>query len=99
MMDRFDSEQGKVEQIKGLLATGGDFERVKALFPDYFAAEDPYEQAIDPETGEFDINRIDDSQLEWGVPTPEEDEAMAQWIAERQSGTITVADLDQNEWI
>jgi hypothetical protein len=78
--------------VKGLLASPfTTFESVRGYFPEYF---DPFEGAEDEE-GNFDPDKVDESQLGWATPeSPEDDEALSRWIAERESGSMSAADFD-----
>lgn len=96
LIDLFDREKARADRVRELVATG-EFDQVKAYFPEYFGT-DPYEEARDPDTGEIDIDKIDDSRLEWGVPTEDEDEELERWIREREAGTFTAEEIS-DEWL
>lgn len=86
-----------------LLNTQADPQRLHSLFPEYFPVEWLERQAFEAakdESGEINIDLLDDSAVTWGVPSPEEDAEMARWIAERESGSVTAADLAGNDgWV
>lgn len=97
MLAEIEKEKARVDMVRGLL-TGplSSLERVKAQFPEYFAPEDPYEAAT-TESGEFDIDAVDDSKVDWSTPSsPKDDDDISRWISQQESGSVSAADTD---WI
>lgn len=89
MLDEVERSRSRLDTVKALV-THASFERVRDQFPEYF---DPYEGAKG-EDGEFDIDRLDDSQVDWATAGSEDDdEALSRWIQERESGSFSAADL------
>lgn len=91
MLDHVEQERARFDSVKALLASPlASWDRVKEQFPEYF---DPYESAKQ-EDGSYDIDQIDDADVEWSTAaSPDEDEALSTWIAQRESGSFTGADL------
>lgn len=98
MLDETEKENQRIDRVRGLL-TLTTMERVKDFFPEYFRP-DPLATAYDEETGEFDIDAIDPADVEWVVPTSEDEDAdLSAWIEEqeRQNGGVTT--FTANEWV
>lgn len=92
MLAEYAKGQARRDMVKALLThKDSDYDEVKFQFPEYFDA-DPFEQ-IRTEDG-YDIDRLDDSQVQWGVAGEDEDEALSRWIAEQDGGTFTGADFE-----
>lgn len=92
----------EIDALKRELIPGvKDFNRLHNLFPQHFTKEwldrQTMEDAKD-QTGQFNIDLLNDEAVDWGVPTPEEDEAMSRWIAEKTSGQASLADAN-NGWV
>jgi hypothetical protein len=91
VLDRKEQGQSRFDTVKGLVAIG-DRARVKEQFPEYF---DPFED-IRREDGTYDVEALDDAEVEWTTPTsPDEDADLARWIAQRESGSMTAADWEE----
>lgn len=92
MMEEVEKGRDRLDKVKALLVSPmSNWEKVRDQFPEYF---DPFE-AAKTEDGTYDIDQIDDSQIDWEVPTSEDqDEALSRWIAERESGSFTGADFE-----
>lgn len=91
-----DREVARRDALKHSLLVGGSeaFTRMRDLFPEYVADEDAFEQARTDE-GDYDIDKVDDAKVTWTTPAnEEEDDDISAWIASRESGSVTVADLD-----
>lgn len=90
-------EERKVDGIRAaILVADPTKEEIRRVYPEYFPtdAEEAFADAYD-EHGEFDIDRVDDSKIDWATEvTPEEDEDLSRWIAERERGQVTLAELD-----
>lgn len=98
MLDESVRETQRIDMVKTLLASV-PMERVKDYFPEYFRP-DPLAEAIDPVTGEFDIDKVDDSKIDWQTAGSEDEDAdLSAWIEEqeRKSGGVTTFSAD--EWI
>lgn len=76
-------------------------EKMQELFPEYFRdakakGEAAFEDAYD-ESGEFDVDRVDDSLVEWRAPVGEEEheavERLLREAMEKAGGTITAREL------
>lgn len=88
------TQHAEIARIKDLVALGGGeaLTRLKDLYPDKFPAEDPFEKAR-TEDG-YDPDLIDDAAIDWETAgSPDEDEELSRWIAERESGSFSAADL------
>lgn len=101
MVDESAKENARVDMVKALLAQVG-LERqdlVVEQFPEYFK-RDPFEVAYDEATGEFDIDKVDPSAVEWQVPDEAEDADLSAWIAqqERANGGVTTFTADDDGW-
>lgn len=94
MLDEFEKAKGRADSIKRLIANRmTDYEIVREQFPEYFPPEDPFKDAKQDD-GTYDIDKIDDTQVEWATPTtPEEDDEISRFIAERE-GSFTGADFE-----
>jgi hypothetical protein len=89
MLDLRDEERGRRDMVKALVAQSADnvLEETKFQFPEYFEI-DPFEQAK-TEDGTYDIDRIDDSAVDWATAgSAEEDEALSRLIEEMESGSV-----------
>lgn len=95
VLDEISREKGRMDLVRGLLASStSDFDRVRAQFPEYFTPVDPFEGAKTEEGG-YDIDAIDDSDVEWDTPASADvDEDISRWIAEHESGSISAADIE-----
>src|SRR4051812_4529468 len=89
MVDETKAEAHRVDMVKGLLASGAEQETVAGRFPEYFAS-DPFAEAYD-EKGEFDIDKVDDTAVQWSVPDQDQDADLSAWIEEqeRKGGGVT----------
>jgi hypothetical protein len=95
MMDRAEAEERRVDMVKALLVQRTiDVEAIESQFPEYFD-NDPFEEAKTPD-GEYDIDSIDDSKIDWGVATPEEDDEISAWID--QHDEIMIVQSPEGEW-
>lgn len=91
VLDRTSESKGRFEKVRQLVAAGAEYDRVKALYPEYFP--DALEEIRDNE-GDYDIDALDDSKVEWSAPDDEgEDEELSAWIENRTRGSISGADL------
>lgn len=93
------SEEQKVDMIRqAILIADPPEERVTRAFPEYFPKEVLQEMAMEKavgEDGEFDIDKVDDSKIDWRTEvSPDEDEELARWIMERESGQVSLAELE-----
>ena len=75
------------------------------MFPEWAsskAAQDGAQEALRPD-GSYDIDKIDDSQVEWSIPTTEaENEEHERWVSARTAisgGTISAAELENGGWM
>lgn len=96
MLDVSESERARQDRVKGLLIHSGNRDLVAAYFPEYFEPQDPFAKAKTDDG--YDIDLIDDAEIDWDVADPDEDEEMSRWISERSNGSFTAADLDENPW-
>lgn len=94
-IEAVERERGRADMVRALLTNRlTDWDLTKAHFPEYFTPEDPFE-AAKTNDGEYDIDAVDDSQIEWGAPdSPETDEEISRWIAQHEHGSISAADMD-----
>lgn len=94
MLDVIADSKARLDQVKVAFASAFSPDRVRDQFPEYF---DPFEQAK-TEDGTYDIDRLDDSAIEWSAPADEdEDEALSRWIAQQEIGSISAADFENEE--
>lgn len=74
------------------------------LFPEW-ASQNKNQEEIDKARrpdGSYDIDKIDDSKVEWSVPSKTEDAENERWLAERMantSGTVGAAELEEKGWM
>lgn len=96
ILDEIDKEKSRVDRVKALLTNQfSTVDLVKAQFPEYFRPEDPFEEAK-TEDGGYDIDRVDESKLDWGTPaSPDDDDEISRWIAQQETGSISAADMDE----
>lgn len=94
MLDGYEEAQKRRDMVKGLLVHRTvPNELLMEQFPEYFRGN-PFEAAKN-EDGEFDPNLLDEDRLDYETDVSEdEDEALSRWIAERESGSFTGADLE-----
>lgn len=87
----------RVEALKlALLPHEVDRQRLANLFPEYFP-KDAFADAV-REDGTLDEEKVDETQLDWStVEDPLEDADISRWIADREHGQISAADLD-DDW-
>lgn len=93
MLDQTEREERRLDRVKALWVNQlTDKDAIKSQFPEYF---DPFETAKD-EHGEYDIDQIDDSQVDWATaPSAEADEELSRWISEHEQGSFSGADFEQ----
>lgn len=100
MLDEAEKEKSRVDMVRAILARVGaeGQDLVAEQFPEYFK-QDPFAEAY-TETGEFDIDKVDPSKVEWSVPSEEEDKELSEWIAqqERANGGMTTFTADEDGW-
>ena len=98
MMAERRRQMARVDALKMATSTSSaNVDRVKAYFPEYFPEETAFETAKRKD-GSYDIDRVDDSRVEWTTPrSPDEDADISAWINQRERGSATAADLD-NGW-
>lgn len=96
MLAMSDKERARLDMVKALVTNSwADRDEVKHQFPEYFEA-DPFAAAKNPETGEYDIDKISDADVEWGTASPEEDDEISRWIAQQQQGSFGADDF--SDW-
>jgi hypothetical protein len=93
MLSEADKAAQRLDMVKALLVQPmADLDRVRGQFPEFF---DPFSAAVDPETGEVDPDAVDEEALDWSTPaSPDEDDDISAWIAARESGSVSLADMD-----
>ncbi len=92
MLDVTERERSRRDMVKRLLVSNEE-DMVRSQFPEYFLST--IEEAFDDQ-GNFDIDKVDDSQVEWSTASPDEDDEIGRWIADREAGMyVTAAD---EEW-
>lgn len=80
----------RFDTVKGLVALGVR-DRVKEQFPEYF---NPFEDA-QRDDGSYDIDRVEGSQVKWSSAGSEDEDAeLARWIAQRERGSMTAAEME-----
>lgn len=96
MVDEGRKEDLRVDMVKGLLALAGPAQQseVARLFPEY-VKDDPYQEAY-TQSGEFDIDKVDDATVEWSVASKDQDEELSRWISEQErAGGVTFTAEDE----
>lgn len=98
VLDEIEKEKQRVDMVKSLLATkAADFTLARTQFPEYFAPEDPYEGARNDD-GTYDIDAIDEDQIDWATPaSPEDDDEISRWIAQQES-SVTASELPEIDY-
>ncbi len=79
------------------LVEGASLDRMAIFFPEFFPDNweevRAFEQAK-KDDGTYDIDKVDGAHINWGVASPEEDDDISRWIAEREQGSMTTTMLD-----
>lgn len=93
MLDIVAEKRARLDQVKALwVNTTTDKAEMRGQWPEFF---DPMETAK-KEDGTYDIDQIDDADVEWHTAgSEEEDDAISRWIADAERGSISGADLEQ----
>jgi len=94
VLDEIEREKQRLDMVKSLLSTkAADFDLARSQFPEYFKPEDPFEAARN-EDGTYDVDALDDADLDWSTPaTPEDDDEISNWIAQQESASVTASEL------
>lgn len=96
MLAEAEKVSARKDLVKALLGTVLGVDEIKAQFPEYF---NPFVEAVDPETGEFDIDLVDDSKVAWSTAaSEEEDESLSKWIEEHENQSVVFGE-DTGQWI
>lgn len=98
VLDEIEKEKRRVDMVKSLLATkAADLTMARSQFPEYFAADDPYERARNDD-GSYDVDALDDADLDWATPaSPEDDDEISRWIAQQES-SVTASELPEIDY-
>ncbi len=101
LLDKKSQQEQDYKDLKlAMLAGQPPIEKVHDLFPQYFPSGWEQEQALAKATdehGNFDIDKVDDSKVDWKAEgiTPDEDDEISRWIAERERGITSLQALDE----
>lgn len=86
-----------MDSVKRLIVQGSSLDRIEPLFPEFFPPGWKEKRAVEmarDESGGIDIDKINDSDINWGVASKDEDDEISRWISERESGSVTQNTLD-----
>lgn len=92
--ERQQKERLRLDEFKrALMVSSVTMERAHTFFPEYFP-RDAFTEA-QKDDGTYDIDAVDDAKVDWETPRDHyTDDEISAWIAERERGSVTAADLD-----
>lgn len=102
MVDARERSQGFFDDLRSRMVAARP-ERVHEIFPEWRDAAEVERAAYGlDEHGEADVDRMDDSLVQWRVPASTAERAdLDRWLAEHATGTATAAELAApgGEWL